>query len=269
MQANTVLIGADPELFVKKGNQISSAIGLIGGTKEEPLPTEFGALQEDNVLLEFNIRPAHNLEEFRHHIKAVLKDAENSLTKFQMELVSNMSSHIYKVEELDSFGEAAWVFGCDPDFNAWTGGRNEMPIGEVDPGLRTAGGHLHIGYSHLEGGEADRGKNREIIQMCDYLLGIPSLLLDTDDRRRQLYGKAGAYRSKSYGCEYRTLSNFWLFSDELMAWAYQGAKQAYERLPELEAFSRIVSGTKVQEIINTGDKKAAETVCKQLGLAYA
>lgn len=264
---NTVLIGADPELFVAKNGVIKSAIGLIGGSKDAPKPTEFGALQEDNVLLEFNILPATSLAEFQHHIKAVIGDAKNSLEQFQMELVQQMSSHIYTFEELESFGDAAWVFGCDPDYNAWSGDRNHMPT-NVDPGLRTAGGHLHIGYSHLEG-KANPLKSREIIQMCDYLLGLPSLELDKDDRRRQLYGKAGACRLKKYGPEYRTLSNFWLFSDELMAWAYNGAKAAYERLPDLVEFTKIVSGEEVQRIINEGDKAAAKAACKALELQYA
>ena len=263
----TVLIGSDPELFVAKQGVISSAIGLVGGSKEAPRPTEFGALQEDNVLLEFNILPAASVEEFKHHIKAVLKDAQDTLTPFHMELVASLSSHSYSIEDLDSFGEAAWVFGCDPDFNAWTGSMNDRPCAD-DICLRTAGGHLHIGYSHLVD-KVSKKLNNEIIQMCDYLLGLPSILMDKDDRRRELYGKSGAMRHKKYGPEYRTLSNFWLFSDELLAWAYENAKASYERVSELEAFKSIISGEEVQRIINQGDKVAAKAACQSLGVAYA
>ena len=44
----------------------------------------------------------------------------------------------------------------------------------------------------------------------DYTLGLDSLLLDSDTRRRSMYGRAGSFRFKEYGIEYRTLSNFWI-----------------------------------------------------------
>jgi hypothetical protein len=259
------LIGSDPELFISKGGVISSAIGMVGGSKEEPRPTEFGALQEDNVLLEFNINPAASLEEFKHHIKAVMGDATNTIAEFHAELVRGLSSHIYQEAELNSFGPSAFIFGCDPDFNGWTGNMNMMP--EANPGLRTAGGHLHIGYSHIENPSVEMNQN--IIRMCDYTLGLPSILMDKDEQRRELYGKAGCLRHKPYGTEYRTLSNFWLFSDELLAWAYEGARASYQNLGKLEGYYDVVSGEEVQRIINTNDKAAARSALLALEIKYA
>ncbi|OYV41139.1 MAG: hypothetical protein B7Z80_02685 [Rhodospirillales bacterium 20-64-7] len=54
----------------------------------------------------------------------------------------------------------------------------------------------------------------------DYFLGIHSLLWDKDGTRRKLYGKAGAFRPKPYGMEYRVLSNRWLDSPDLTRWVY-------------------------------------------------
>jgi len=56
--------------------------------------------------------------------------------------------------------------------------------------------------------------------MMDLYLGVPSVLMDKGELRKQLYGKAGAYRMKPYGVEYRTLSNFWIFSDTTIGWVW-------------------------------------------------
>lgn len=266
MNQKSVLIGADPELFVAHEGKVSSAIGLIGGTKDRPRWVDLGALQEDNVLLEFNVDPAGDSGEFIRNIRSVIGTARDVLSDFKREIVQDLSSHSFSQDELESFGKPAFVFGCDPDFNAWTRKVNPKPAA-ADPGLRTAGGHLHIGYDHIQ--EVNPVLNTNIIRMCDYRLGLPSVLMDKDDRRRELYGKGGAMRHKSYGPEYRTLSNFWLNSDELIAWAFQGAKESYEKVEELEGFLQVVSGEEVQRIINTNDKVAAKQACDALGVRYA
>ena len=258
-----VLIGADPELFIGKQGKVASAIGLVGGTKTEPRKVPLGALQEDNVLLEFNIDPASNLDEFRRNIRAVMEEGRSTIRQFQMDVVSSLSSHSFSRPELESFGEQAFIFGCDPDFNAWFGCENVKPHAD-DPGLRTAGGHIHIGYSHLQ--QPDMDLNENIVKMCDYLLGIPSILIDPDERRRELYGKAGAYRHKQYGVEYRTLSNFWVFSDELMQWAYDNAVLAYENQDKLQDYMAAIPGAEVQRIINANDKRAAKAALETLGI---
>ena len=264
MENKIVLIGSDPELFVGRNGVVNYAIGRIGGSKDVPRPVEFGALQEDNVLMEYNIDPAGSSEQFIHNIKAVLEQGRGVLAEFDLDVVRGMSSHVFDPDVLMEAGDAAWVFGCEPDHNGWTGRTNRFPR-DVNPLLRTAGGHLHIGFGHLE--EVTRQNSRQVIQMCDYLLGLPSILMDPDDERRQLYGKAAAMRYKSYGAEYRTLSNFWLFSDELIGWAYANARAAYERKDELQGFIEIVSGAEVQRIINENDKAAARQACTALGIA--
>ena len=54
-----------------------------------------------------------------------------------------------------------------------------------------------------------------VIPMMDLIIGIASVLLDRDPNakiRRQVYGRAGDYRTPPHGLEYRTLSNFWIKS---------------------------------------------------------
>src|SRR5690606_27611941 len=87
--------------------------------------------------------------------------------------------------------------------------------------LRTAGGHIHVGYDN-----PDNAMSADIVLAMDVMLGVPSVLIDGDTRRRQMYGKAGCFRFKEYGLEYRTLSNFWIMSEERIRWAFRQTQQA-------------------------------------------
>ena len=118
--------------------------------------------------------------------------------------------------------EEAKELGCSPDFNAWTGTVNPPPSCPSNPRLRTASGHLHIGWTN----DADMGdiqhilNCQDLVKQLDWYLGAWSLKMDPDPTRRLLYGKAGACRYKPYGVEYRVLSNFWLTSKDrrLQVW---------------------------------------------------
>ena len=76
-------------------------------------------------------------------------------------------------------------------------------------------GHIHIGYDKI-----DFDTSIKLLKLFDYFLGVPSIVLDRDTERRKMYGNAGCFRLKEYGFEYRTLSNFWLQSTELMEWVW-------------------------------------------------
>lgn len=259
------LIGADPEVFVGYDRNPQSVIGFIGGTKEEPLAVAGGAVQEDNVLLEYNIDPASTKEEFVERIVSVRLLGAQMLHPFGMNIIENLSSHLYDEDLLRSFGPQAYVFGCEPDYNCWTRRQNVMP-NDAPPTLRTAGGHVHIGFGHIE--RVTKATTREVMQMCDYLLGLASVLLDGDTQRKKLYGKAGAMRYKPYGGEYRSLSNFWIFSVDLTEWVYEMAVRAYTSKHLLEEYKSIVSGDEVQRIINENDGAAAVAALKALGVVY-
>ena len=81
-----------------------------------------------------------------------------------------------------------------------------------------------------------------------------------------MYGKGGAYRRKSYGAEYRTLSNAWLLSKERMAWVYRNAVKGMEALMEGNALYTNPLCADVEAIINTSDKKRAEKLIKEFNL---
>lgn len=256
----SITIGTDPEVMVvDRSGEPVVAIGMIGGSKEEPKPVERGALQEDNVLAEFNIEPVESSDMFIENIDVVLSQLKKQLPKGYH--LGKMSSHLFDMDVLKGFGEKAMEFGCDPDYNAWTMCMNQTPEDSV--GLRTAGGHIHIGYD-----DPDDFKSMDIIRACDIYLGIPSVLLDSDSRRRSLYGKAGSFRIKEYGVEYRTLSNFWLHDKELQRWAYDCAVLACTEY-EGDIVKNIIRDQGMDgicRIINTSDVDAARYIIDEYGL---
>lgn len=222
MQAlKKILVGADPELFMVHPDtgDFISAHDRIPGTKYEPHKVPFGAVQVDGTALEFNIDPASTQEEFVHHIKAVRQTMADMVPGYNV-VATPVARFLPSYWKFD-VPSSAQELGCMPDFNGWTMSVNPRP----DPGgepFRTASGHLHIGWTE----DADVEDREHFILCCriarqlDYYLGMYSLLWDTDGTRRELYGKAGAFRPKPYGMEYRVLSNRWLDSEPIMRWIY-------------------------------------------------
>lgn len=247
-------IGADPEIFLQnKDGHFKSVIGLLGANKWHPkkLSDRGHAVLEDNVAVEFNIPACSSMEEFRREIIGTMGMVKALLPQ---DLIYNQDSAVsFPSSELEC--EEAWVFGCEPDYNAWKMEENPKPKAD-DENLRSAGGHIHVG-SHLA-----KGDPIKVIRAMDLFLGVPSVQLDTNGApRRKLYGGAGAFRFKDYGVEYRTLSNFWIFSDALINWAYEGTQKALDfvhsgkEIPEAH-------GQLIQECIN-GSSMAAYEQLKQ------
>ena len=254
-----VTVGCDPEVFLQteKGD-IVSAVGLIGGTKEKPIKVVCGALQEDNVLGEFNIDPAISFGMFRDNIKTVMSQLESKVKPLKLKVTS---SHNFTQSELECGGAQAMEFGCNPDINAWTGETNESPNPYTY--LRTAGGHIHVGF---DVDKEDLQSRFDVIQLMDVYLGIPSVLMDGDTERRSMYGKAGACRPKDYGVEYRVLSNFWLRGDAFIEWAYNQAVRAVENKSYIGEILEKYNPLLIQNTINTSDVGMAEEIVKDLQL---
>lgn len=252
-------IGADPELFLadRSGKYISS-VGLIGGTKEEPKPLPMAgcAVQEDNVAVEFNIPPCDSVDSFIAAIQYNLDYLTKEVATRGLSLVITPSAS-FPPDQLQS--RQAKVFGCDPDYNAWTGGINPKPFAR-NKNLRSAGGHIHVGFD---------GEDLEpfsVVRAMDVFLAIPSLELDPDTERRLLYGKAGACRPKPYGVEYRTLSNFWIATPELRNWAYTQTLTAVNFVRNGGSFSD-EQGEAIQYCVNSGNKELAKAIKAEYGIA--
>lgn len=247
MAKRDVLVGADPEIFLKDSSGIISAIGVIPGDKKAPFRTSVGAVQVDNVLAEFNIVPARTKEEFVSNVSQTMRDLQSMLpngVEFEIR-----ASHNYSIDYLVG-QHGAFEFGCVPDYNAYTGKRQVVTM--TDPTLRSAGGHIHMGGSFVL-------RNKEaIVKALDYLIALPSVLLDDDNKRRGLYGQAGSYRPKPYGLEYRTPSNFWIRSTALMEWAYSQTIRASEEYGLVPEWEKLLPAEELRKAINTSDKGVAK-----------
>ncbi|QDH46745.1 hypothetical protein LAh8_3 [Aeromonas phage LAh_8] len=268
---NQLKFATDAELFVRdsKTGLLTSVAGLLGADKyNKRILTEDVRIQEDNVLLEFDINPHTESEMFLKNISSAMDLSRGEAEKLGFEVVDRVCSHIYTAQELETFHKDAFVFGCDPDFNALSGEMNPKPQAK-NAGLRTAGAHVHIGYSDLR---PVTFQDQQVLGvMCDYFLGLPSLLLDTGEdaiRRRELYGKAGSVRFKPYGIEYRTLSNFWVFDEVNRSFVWEQANKAFEAMAgDFMALVRTVDPLDVQNVINNGDTAMAQQYVKLLKLA--
>lgn len=226
-----ILIGADPEIFVKdRDGNLVSAYGMIPGTKKEPHKVPFGAVQVDGMALEFNINPAGTFEEFAANIGTVMNDLKHMLPEGHSFAIQPTAD--FGRELIDAQPEEARALGCEPDFNAYTGHENPRP--NADAPFRTASGHIHIGWTQDEDPfDPDHFEAcRMLTKQLDTLLAVPSLLWDYDTKRRELYGALGAFRPKPYGVEYRVLSNAWLTNPLLIEFVYRQTMYATNRLLE-------------------------------------
>lgn len=251
-----ITIGCDPELFLKDATSDTfvSAIGLVGGTKKQPKPiTDKGhCIQEDNVAAEFNIPPCKTAEEMVEHITLVKDHLNDKIAKPNGLTIAVVPSAIFDDNQLNC--DAALEFGCDPDSNAWTGETNEIDRQGINPNLRVAGGHVHIGYDN-----PSKKLSIELIKALDLFLAVPAVLLDKDTRRRQLYGKAGAYRFKKFGVEHRTLSNFWIETPELITWVFNQVHAAVEFV-NYGGVEMITNEEQIVEAINTNNAELAQAI---------
>lgn len=204
--------GCDPELFIYDQNKerFVSAEGLIPGTKENPYKVTRGAVQVDGMAAEFNIDPVRTFDDFYSSIEIVLQELKSFLPRGHKLMA--LPSVTFDEDVWEATPDVAKILGCNPDFNAWTGKVNSPPDASKNPRLRTASGHLHIGWTE-DAAVTDKlyvQNARDLVKQLDWWLGGWSLRVDSDPVRRSLYGKAGAMRFKPYGAEYRVLSNFWL-----------------------------------------------------------
>ena len=250
-----ITVGHDVEVFLKdsEGTPISS-IGKVGGSKEEPLQTQHGWVQEDGVAAEVNILPATSCTDFVESTILVLNDLLSIIKPLDLELKIDASA-IFDESQLKD--PLALLAGCDEDYNAYSMTVNDSP--EYTSGLRGAGGHIHVGW---KGGGETLKDIVEVVKAIEYNIVLPSILLDDDKSRRELYGAAGAHRPKPYGVEVRSPSNFWVKSTEYMEWVYYSVINSVKMRGNLP-----IKDGDLRSIIDNYDRAGAFDVIKSFNIS--
>jgi hypothetical protein len=251
-----VTIGSDPELFIVNENDVGiPSEEYFNGSKDKP--TDLGGgfqILCDNVMVEYNIPAVKSADEFvAAHKKMFDYIAANTPDYISVDV---SASKMFIKDKLQS--EKAKEFGCEPDFSAWLRDENQPP--NPEEGLRSCGGHIHVGYP-----KPDMEQSEFYIRLMDYFLGVPSVLIDKDIKRRTMYGKAGCCRFKEYGFEYRTLSNFWLKDEKITRWAYNQIFKMFDFANANPEFD-FADKDDIQECINTSNVELAKKLMAKYGV---
>ena len=275
------LLGGDPEIaFVKDGVGITPASAILTNDKETQ--TNRGAVEVDGFFAELHPKPDTCRERLTTRYKNCLRLLYNSAIQHGNELSGNSVVNIPD-ELLAAANEEEVDLGCAPDIDAYSGAINTIDVVPRKLNLRTGGGHIHFGFNVRNVNKVMAFKNGkwllldtyeevapDIIKTMDYLCGIPSILLDTGDgprQRRELYGKAGAYRIQPHGIEYRVLSNFWLWHSTLVSVVYLLGRIsliiATEYPTYMEKLFKLVPEEDIQSVINENDDKQAAEITKR------
>lgn len=262
-------LGCDPEVFVKKDGKPVSAYGLIPGNKSEPYKTARGAVQVDGMALEFNTDPVdqHDFETFNENIVRTKHALKSFLTarndgKYNLVEIPVMD---FDMDYLQAQPDEAKELGCDPDYDAYTLEPNPRPDG--DRPFRTGAGHIHVGW-----GADIPVDNEDHIKICanfvktlDATVGLYMTYIDREPRRRELYGKAGAFRPKPYGVEYRTPSNVWIRNKPRRLLMHNMINRAISFQSSGRPFQALTGfyETEIQNIINRGDYNLAGAILQE------
>lgn len=267
-------MGCDPEFFFKVNHKIVGAELYL--PKEGLKKTTHGiaswhppetkpVLIIDGVQAELNPRPNTCRGNLGNEIAACFKTLRDELNKRTEKVEVDFSQSI-KIDkkELARLDEKNQKFGCMPSKNSYNeSGAKLAAVDATKYRNRSAGGHIHIGADTPEFKEMLKTNPEDIVMMLDIICGNICVLIDRDKgnvTRRKLYGRAGEYRLPVHGLEYRTLSNFWLQSSQLMSLVFGLTRLAVNLATHrthgkeyIKAFKERVSSYDVQRAINSNN----------------
>lgn len=248
-------IGADPEVALFDHAGPVSSERILGDKYDKYFRLELDGgfnIHEDNVMLEYNIPPAHDKEQFiSFHDRAL------AMIRERVPAVVNVSE-IFEVEYPKSIieSENAQVFGCEGDFCIYPGYKC---VGHIPSNKRFAGGHIHIGYP-----EENEKDSMSLIAWLDVLVGLNCVIEEPANTRREYYGKAGTYRREpGFKVEYRTPSNYWIFTPEKRELMYDRVSQAVQKVNENAEIPAAIKKN-IQQAINTNNKVLAKRLLSWL-----
>ena len=135
--------------------------------------------------------------------------------------------------------------------------------------------HIHTSFTNIQ---TKFGRNIfnytpdeqrcEIVKVLDKFIAVPLVLMEPDNQRKLLYGKAGAFRPKPYGLEYRVPSSFILQSDELLKWIFEATVNAFEFI-KVHGFLPKELSAKIRNIVDNNDRIEADKFVKEFSLKLA
>lgn len=271
-------MGGDPEFFIAdKDGKIMNADKFLPG-KETPILVKsrhsdaMSKLFFDGIQAEIAVMHSTCREYFANNVASCLRSAYEKIP-LDHHIILRPSAEISK-DIIESAHPEARIFGCEPDYNAYTLAQNTP---EMDASLhpyRYAGGHMHFGISspyigddHAEYklAKTEEGHIRAI-KFFDLIVTIPTMLLDNGPdaiRRREKYGKAGCFRPTPYGIEYRTPSCWWLKAPMTVSLIYGLGRLAWAILTRgMEDKIRTAIGFSEEDIRGTIDESDGRTAKK-------
>ena len=235
----------------RKKREIVPCVGIIPGTKENPHTFEYYeegyAVQEDNVMVEWNIPPATHWDAFAESVEQVQVLVDEYLGEVDPLYCIDYRTHWHEFKPKDLLSPQAQTIGCEPDYDAYLGGKMRIAPNMAANNIRTCGGHIHLGGDF-------QCPDFVAALFAELFIGLAgdTVYPDRDDPRQQWYGQPGVFRPKPYGIEYRTPNNRWAFdrADVELAGSYalMCAKYLTDTDPlELQAAFRQFPWVKLRE----------------------
>ena len=235
--------GSDPELFYEiNGVMVPSTQVIINDTE---------LVTKDGFQVELHPHKTHCRQLGASFIGRCLKEA--SLlgkmvgAKLSFKLAYRVDDKVWK-----KTNKATKMFGCHPTENAQE--KNPKRVTGLREKFRAGGGHIHLGGLT----EKEKRNLPTIIKIMDIVVGNTLVLLDRDKAnitRRKNYGRAGEYRPKPYGLEYRVPSNFWL--KHYVLWSLASGQMrnaiAYYRLGLTDELFKRFDMRDIRNAINNND----------------
>lgn len=268
-QIENQTLGSDFEMGVfTQDDVVTPVTNKLGGTKDDPIDIGNGCFkQEDGPMAEFNIPPVVDVEQWSSSIQHCMDVGNAELAKSNLKMQA-MSSAMYTDVDLDS--NDLRTLGCsqsnDPYDETIT-----APDGNTT-NMRTCGFHVHVGFLKKDSdGKRFRFDDANYLAKCfDLEVGLPCLLLDNDNKRRELYGQAGDFRvntvydqdnNKIQLFEYRSLGGNLLSSDEHIRLVYALTQRAVARFNSRLDFSEDEDA--IRNCINNSDTETAKELIQK------
>lgn len=279
MKYNLIKVGSDAEIFLKDSLGVPVPVcGLVGGTKAEPLPVkELGegfAVQEDNVMLEFNIPPASTAQDFSRDMLKMLAYLRGKMVAEKQLTLTASSCLYFRESQLQQIPQAL-QFGCEPDFDVWARAVNPIPEALFNFGTaagekftsRCAGTHIHVSYD-VDDRSPSLAEVEYFVKAMDLFIGLPAIMLpvsyESERTRRHMYGRAGAFRLKPYGHEYRVLGSGILAFDGAFEWIFNQTKKAADFLAEEGSLTLLQDwSSAIRSAINQASRREAKNYITQ------